>query len=98
MKLYNEKIFVAEYCLRYETRPTIIHEWTRARYDRAKREVRHNSYLVRVSLERANEILRAEDKEYSRKAYDKAIMNKYNVGANYRQNRWFMEQVRPTIG
>jgi hypothetical protein len=36
---------------------------------------------------------RIEAKEFWRKR----IQEKYNVGPNFEDNRWFMEQVRPTI-
>jgi hypothetical protein len=51
-------------------------------------------YLTqRCSESKYNEI---KNQEW-RKQYDKEIMKKYNVGEDYRQNRYFMEQVRPTL-
>ena len=100
MELYNEKIFIAEISLHYETRPTIIHEWTRERYCREiaeRRRKKDDWWIKRVTLAEANRMIKQESKERYRKEYDQAIMNKYNVGPNYKENRWFMEQVRPQI-
>ena len=35
--------------------------------------------------------------ELLKEEYSRAIQRKYNVGENWEQNRWFVEQVRPTI-
>ena len=35
------------------------------------------------------------DKE--RESYNRKIAEKYNVPINWRENRWFVEQVRPTL-
>lgn len=48
----------------------------------------------RCSFTRYNEIQR----EMSSRAYDLAIQKKYKVGPDWRQNRWFVEQVRPSLG
>jgi ABC-type transporter MlaC component len=97
----EDRIFIAEISIHYEQRPTIIHEWSRERYARRLAQEKicqtANWYLKRVTLAKANQILEDEGREAFRKSYDKAIMQKYNVGANYRENRWFMEQVRPNI-
>lgn len=39
---------------------------------------------------------RIKSDEHSR-AYSLAIQKKYNVGKDWKQNRWFVEQVRPTL-
>lgn len=51
-------------------------------------------YLIeRISRAKYEQI---QYEEFSRE-YDSRIMKKYNVGKNYKSNRWFMEQVRPTL-
>lgn len=37
------------------------------------------------------------ERETHARTYDLAIQKKYNVGSNWRNNRWFVEQVRPTL-
>jgi len=94
----NEKVFVAMISLHYEERPTIIHEWSRERYAHEKANRKdENWYYKRVTVDRADEIWNKNERAKARKQYDQAIMKKYGVGANYRNNRWFMEQVRPTL-
>lgn len=39
---------------------------------------------------------RIKYREFSR-SYDKAIQAKYNVAPGWQQNRYFVEQVRPTL-
>jgi len=95
-----EKIFIAQISLHYEDRGTIIHYWSRERYAREllqRKKKFDDWFLKRVTESKANEIQEQTDRENIIKQYDKAIMKKYNVGSNYKQNRYFMEQVRPTI-
>lgn len=47
----------------------------------------------RCSETRYNKIKREE----ARAEYSLAIQKKYNVGPDWRNNRWFVEQVRPTL-
>lgn len=97
-----DKILVAQISLHYEQRPTIIHEWTRERYQCAIDERKHDRsmqdwYYKRVTESAANKILEAQAWDNARENYSKAIQKKYNVGPNWENNRWFMEQVRPTL-
>jgi hypothetical protein len=57
----------------------------------------HNDYIKRISAKRYNELSRQISRNEAYKRYDKAIQEKYNVGENWQQNRWFVEQVRPTL-
>ena len=96
----NKKILVAQISLHYESRPTILHEWTRERYARELLRQKYEFtdwYFKRVSESKAAEIQEQTDREQYRKNYDAAIMKKYNVGSDYKENRWFMEQVRPSL-
>lgn len=99
----GDLIYIIIHSLKYEADPSQAQTITRAQFERLRKEQkgqynkRANTLTVRLSprkwLEKAREI----DREANRTAYDKAIMKKYNVGSDYRQNRYFMEQVRPTI-
>ena len=96
------KIYIAIYSLRYNDNSVTIREVTRERYCRMKADKKakkayHNEYFKRVTHTEANRIIEQNEREQFRKDYDKAIMQKYNVGADYRNNRYFMEQVRPTL-
>lgn len=95
-------VYIAVHCLRYGSDNVQVMEVTREelsrmRSDRKKGIAWHNEYIQRITVSKAIEIMEQEGRKETRKAYDKAIMSKYNVSENYRQNRWFMEQVRPTI-
>lgn len=99
--MHNEKIIVAKISLHYETQPTFIYwELSRESYARMifKEKNKHsNWYYKRVSYSKAIEITEIEGREIAKKEYSRQIMEKYNVGPNWKENRWFMEQVRPTI-
>ena len=98
--IMNDKIIVAQISLHYESRDTILHEWSRERFARElmSRKLKATDwYFKRVSPAKAEQIQAETDRTINRKNYDKAIMNKYNVGSNYQSNSWFMEQVRPTL-
>jgi len=53
--------------------------------------------LKRVTEIKAKEIEKQNNRNFLKTKYDNAIMEKYNIGIDYKDNRWFMEQVRPTI-
>ena len=96
----DTKILIAQISLHYESRGTILHEWTRERYSRELNEKKRQPsdwYYKRITPAMAEKIQDETSRNICRQQYDKAIMSKYNVDKNYRQNRWFMEQVRPTI-
>lgn len=96
------RIFIAQISLHYESRPTIIHDWTREMYARELNRKKNGKdyqdwYFKRVT---AREALKIESEQYRselKKQYSKAIQEKYNVGENWQQKRWFVEQVRPTL-
>lgn len=103
LPLYADlRIYIAVYSLRYNDDAVVIKEVTRERYCRMKADKKtgkayHNEYFKRVTHTEANRIIEENELKEFRKNYDKAIMKKYNVGANYRNSRYFMEQVRPTL-
>jgi hypothetical protein len=92
-------VYVAQISLHYEERPTIIHNWTREQYaaEIAQRDQYPNWYFRRVTYAAASQIIEENRRNAIKSAYSKAIQEKYNVSANWEQNRWFVEQVRPTI-
>lgn len=94
------RIYVAQISLHYESRPTIIHLWTRERYARALWERKQKPgdwYYRRVTERKADEMREDAAVERLRQQYDRAIQEKYGVGAGWKQDRYFMEQVRPTL-
>lgn len=97
----DDIIFILIHSLKYEAEPTQAQIINRAEYWRKKAEqkaTRHRDYFIeRVGPNKFSLEVSAIRREASRKKYDKAIMQKYNVGKNYRENRWFMEQVRPCL-
>lgn len=97
----DDIIFVLVHSLKHEPAPSQAQILTRAEYWRKKAEQRATRYrdyfIERVGPNKFSEEVSAIRREASRKTYDKAIMQKYNVGKNYRENRWFMEQVRPCL-
>lgn len=93
---YLQPVYILISDLNYNSDIDQVREITRRQFYRIKRF--DGRYLrQRISLTRykqlAGEIERQEAKEY----YSKAIQKKYNVGPNWAQNRYFVEQVRPTI-
>jgi hypothetical protein len=95
-------IYIAIYSLRYEDNSVSIKTVSRTEYQRMKDDKKtgrewNNDYFERVTHTKANKILEDNTRQQILGEYDKAIMSKYNVGSNYKENRWFMEQVRPTI-
>lgn len=100
--LHEYDVYVAIHSLRYNDDSYTILEVSRERLAQMREETKqgidwHNSYIERITHTKANKLLQRQRREEAIRLYDKAIMQKYNVGANYRQNRWLMEQVRPTI-
>lgn len=95
-------VIIAQISLHYEERPTIIHHWTREQYQQAMEERKKDRslqdwYYKRITQSAADKIQRTQQREAWRKQIDQAVMEKYGVGADWRNNRWFMEQVRPTV-
>lgn len=95
-------VIIAQISLHYQERPTIVHNWTRERYQQAIQERKQdrslqNWYYKRITQSAADKIEQTQQREGRRKQIDQAVMEKYGVGADFRNNRWFMEQVRPTV-
>jgi len=99
----EDNIFIMVHSLKYEpapSQPQIITraQWYRLRTEKARKEQRRSDqFIQRYSPKKWQHEARQIEREESRKAYDKAIMKKYNVGPDYRQSRYFMEEIRPTL-
>ena len=95
-------VYVLISSLRYEPEPDqvkIIKRETLSRmmYEKKARKDNHDLLIQRITFDRYLKESNRIEREDFRKQYDKAIMQKYNVGSDYRNNRYFMEQVRPTL-
>lgn len=99
--LSSTKIFLLRQSLKYEAGPTQCVVVDRTTFYRMRAEEKSNryrdSFLERVSPVRFAVEQRKAERELFRKCYDSAIMEKYNVGPDWRDNRWFVEQMRPSL-
>lgn len=87
----DDVIYISKSDLNYQG-VTTGHKIDRATWFRTKRW--NGRYLIeRITESRYDALMREE----RRREYDKAIQKKYKVGPDWRQNRWFIEQVRPTL-
>jgi hypothetical protein len=91
-------IYILIHSLKYQAEPTRAQIVSRENFARIRAEKRNPDELIeRVSAAKFIRESRAIEREQSRLLYDKQIQKKYNVGPGWRDNRWFVEQVRPTI-
>lgn len=100
--MYSDKIYVAKTSLHYETKPTVVflasREWyAKKLMERKNKESDMNYYYKRVTMKEAENIKYQNERMEGKALWRKRIQEKYNVGPNFEENRWFMEQVRPTI-
>lgn len=100
--MYSNQIYVAKISLHYEARPTIIflapREWyAKKLIERKTGKDDTNFYYKRVTIKEAESIKYQNGRIEAKEFWRKRIQEKYNVGPNFEDNRWFMEQVRPTI-
>lgn len=89
--MQDDLIYILKHDLSYNgtTEPILME---RSRYWRLKK------WDGRFLYERCGESkYRAEERQILRDQYSKAIQKKYGVNENWEQNRYFVEQVRPTI-
>lgn len=94
----SDTIYIIIYSLKYEAETTKFQRMDRKQFYNLRRQKRNQNELIqRASLTRWKEEARQTEREEDQKWYDKAIQKKYNVGSDYKNNRWFMEQVRPTL-
>jgi len=100
-RLFNDPILVIISDLNYKgdvDRAQIFarEAWYRNRA-RHRREKDRRYLYQRCSQQKWEEVKRAEERHDAREYYDKEIQKKYNVGPGWQNNRWFVEQVRPTL-
>lgn len=96
--MYNTPIYWEKISLHYESRPTVFYTGTREQYGLMKQECyKTDWYIKRVTYSRWSVDWSKQDFELFRQQYSKLIQEKYKVGPDWQQNRWFMEQVRPTL-
>jgi hypothetical protein len=92
---FNMPVFILESDLSYNggERVKVI---SRAKWYKVKR---FNRNILTERLTEKQYFIKKEaiERDEFRKFYDKKIQEKYNVGPGYEFNRWFMEEVRPTI-
>lgn len=98
----NDTIFIAIISLHYEERPTQIVAWNRCRFAKELLNRKynldwHNYYFKRVTHSASVKIQEETERNEFNKRYDLAIQEKYGVPAGFKHNRWFMEQVRPSL-
>lgn len=89
-------IYIAIHSLKYEAEPSQFDIVTREQFWRLKRTKTYNSFIQRYGPEQWRKEREQSVREAYRNKYDKRIQEKYKVGPNWRSNRWFVEQVRPT--
>jgi hypothetical protein len=90
--MFNNDVYIIVSDLNYDGEPDRAVIISRQAFYRLKRwNGRH--LKTRCSRERYEQV---ESRNF-REQYHKAIMKKYNVGRDYEQNEYFMEQVRPTL-
>lgn len=98
--MYNNRTFyVADCDLSYKGKE-IVKEMTELRFstlpkakDGSRFEPHSRHMIYRVSFERARSIMSA----IYREEYVEKIAQKYNMPLDWENNRWFVEQVRPTL-
>lgn len=80
----------------YESEPEII-VMSREEFEEWQKESEGKPIICRIATEKDE----AEYKDVlwrrNRAAYDAAIAKKYDMPLDWRENRWFVEQVRPTL-
>lgn len=96
----NRQITVLLSDLSYEGKETVstISELNFARLPKSKDGSRKlpGSKLVLVERISPTKARQVEHERFSEE-YDKLIAEKYNMPLDWRQNRWFVEQVRPHL-
>jgi hypothetical protein len=90
-------IYILIHSLKYEAGLSQAQIVSRENFARLRSNPQRDELIERVSAAKFIRESRAIEREKSRLWYDKQIQKKYNVGPDWRNNRWFMEQVRPTI-
>jgi hypothetical protein len=96
MKSFNSPVFILISDLNYNGDDDKVMEIDRPTFYRMKR---WNGRYLRERISLTKYLVKKDEieRQQFKKQYRKAIMEKYNVGEDYEQNRYFIEQVRPTL-
>lgn len=75
-----------------------VKRMSRVSFDRIKKDKKGNRFDGRYLYQRCSES-KAKSVDYKNHSdwYNKQIAKKYGVSENWSNNRWFVEQVRPTL-
>lgn len=92
----ENKIFVLIDWLKYDE-PETVTRMTIEQYAEMLMQRKNKQIPVCVLRRVSPRYFRRWEREQLREEHSKAIQEKYNVGPNWRDNRWFVEQVRPTL-
>jgi len=96
----TQKIWIAKHSLRYENNLVSLFHVTRQKYSdmlqQRKTEKYTDYFLERVTAKKAVSIRKEQRNNDLDKKYNERIMQKYGVNSNWKSNRYFVEQVRPT--
>ena len=96
-----KKVFIVRHSLKYDGNDIYIYHVTRERYADMQNERKHDRYsdyyFERVTARKAVKMRKEFRREQYEKEYNTAIAKKYGVSENWKNNRWFVEQVRPSL-
>jgi hypothetical protein len=101
--IMDENIYVLKIDLNYNSDPDLPllmskKKWNRIPYSKDGSGRTDGRYLYkRITEKQWDNAVYSYNRQNSKDAYSKAIQKKYNVGPDWEQNRWFVEQVRPKL-
>jgi hypothetical protein len=101
--LMDDNIFVLKIDLNYNSDPDLPlimskKKWNIIPYSKDGSGRTDGRYLYRrITEKQFDNAVHSYNRQISRDAYSKVIQKKYNVGPEWEQNRWFVEQVRPGL-
>lgn len=88
------KVFFEE--VSYTSEPE-IRLLSRRQYLALKAENAGRPVICRIATPEDEKEIATLERQKWRERYTAAIAEKYRMPANWRENRWFVEQVRPTL-
>lgn len=80
----------------YSSKPQLI-LLSRKEFLKLKEETTGKGVICRIATEADEKELQQVERDLWHEKYTAAIAKKYSVGLDWRGNRWFVEQVRPTL-
>jgi len=90
----NSKVSVLYEILQYDSEPEIL-LLTWGKYRKLKKESKAKGGII-CRPAKSDEVKEIQHNAFTR-LYDEKIATKYSVSMDWRQNRWFVEQVKPTL-